>query len=145
MIDISLLIKFVPVLSNLLSAKVFVSVQVQRDKETKYILRIKNNSNKQITITKLIANPPTLSKNNSWTCLNDSKFFQNKELIPGEPIEFPFYPKDLVDLRKTLTFQVEYICKHALGLFKVTQKSNEFKFTPSDFFVKIGTQLVQKY
>ncbi|WLE98488.1 MAG: hypothetical protein QTN59_06530 [Candidatus Electrothrix communis] len=87
-------------MTGLLEQHVFVSVKVEKSNETKYILKIKNSSKRRVEIIKLIADPPTLLKNNSFTSFNNSKFFQNKTLPPGESIDFHFYPKQVNDLRE---------------------------------------------
>ena len=141
----SFLIKFLPFLTKLLGHQAFVSVKVERSNDTKYTLKIKNNSKYNVEIIKLIANPPVLSKKHSWTCFNDSKFFQNKPLPPGESIDFVFYPNDISNLRDTFVFKAEYVVLLLFNKIKMKKLTEEFSFCPRDYSVKIGAALVQKY
>ena len=136
--SLNYLLKLLPFLTGLLEQHVFVSVKVERSNETKYILKIKNNSKRNVEIIKLIADPPTLLKNNAWTSFNDSKFFQNKTLPPGESIDYHFYPKEINDLREMFTFKAEYNVLLLFKRCKLPKITEECCFRPSDYFVTIG-------
>lgn len=137
-------IKIPSIFLHFLITKIYISINSETcNNATKHTLVVKNNSNMVIKLLNISIKPKIpISKNND-ICIDESKIFKNKVLVPGQQISFVIDHYVIANNRKTYKIYANYRT-FILNKDIFNQKSNICVYDPLAYTLQIESTCIYR-